>query len=244
MRRRARGVPGGGTEAREVVFGFEQEGIGLLVGEHILAERGTQRGEPLPDLGHALLGGGRKAGAGTAEGHLVALQNARLLAREPEFAAAVPQRPDPGVEAARELDAVTVRGEPRRHLALECQDGIVGVGAGQRVEDRRDLRQRAAAALQRRDGVIEARCLGIAGNFLDFRHVLFHGAVEGGPEMLRPDRCKGRRLGRPSPGAEQRIGAVWYGNIGGGHRTFHHFFKARMFQREAEAGRDLSQFSA
>ncbi len=68
-----------GAEAGEVVFGLQHQGIGLLVGEHVLAERGAQRREPLPDLGHPLLAGLIEAGAGAAEGHLVALQHARLL---------------------------------------------------------------------------------------------------------------------------------------------------------------------
>jgi hypothetical protein len=125
-----------------------------------------------------------------------------------------------------ELDAVAVRGEPRRHLALQRQDSIVGVGAGQSVEHRGDLRQRVAAAFQRHDGVGEARCLGVARNRLDFRHVLLHGAIEGGAEMLRADRCEGWRLAGPSPGAEEGIGRFC---CGCGHFVFH-LFEARIFQ--------------
>ncbi len=114
-----------------------------------------------------------------------------------------------------EVDAVAVRGEPRRHFALQRQDGVVGVGAGQRVEHRGDLGERAAAALQRRDGVGEARCLGVARNRLDFRHVLVHGALEGGPEMFGPDRREGRRFAGTSPGAEERVGVLRRGGFRG-----------------------------
>ena len=104
-----------------------------------------------------------------------------------------------------EVDSVAVGGEPRRHLALQRQDVAVGVGPGQRAKHRGDLRERAAAALQRRDGVGKGRRLGVAGNRLDFRHVLVHGLLECGPEMFRADRREGWRVAGTGPGAQQRI---------------------------------------
>ena len=43
-------------QAREIIFGFERQRVGLLVGQHVLAERGAERREPLDDRGEALLG--------------------------------------------------------------------------------------------------------------------------------------------------------------------------------------------
>ena len=57
--------------------------------------------------------------------------------------------------------------------------------------------------------------LGVARNGLDLRQLLGHGAVEGGAEMLRADRREGRRLARPGPGTEQRIGTVRCCVLGG-----------------------------
>ena len=161
-------------QAGEVVLGFEHQGIGLLVGEHVLAECGAERRQPLADRGEPLLVRGVEAGAGAAEGHVVALQHARLLGREAELAAALPQRLDAGEEAGMELDAVAVRREARRHLALDRLDGVVGVGAGEAMEHRGDVRQRPPAALQRRDRVGEARRLGLAGDRLDLGELLGH----------------------------------------------------------------------
>ena len=73
-RRRAREV----RQAGEVVLA-ERHHVGLLVGEHVLAERGAERREPIPDLLQPLLRGRIEPGARAAEQRVVALQHARLL---------------------------------------------------------------------------------------------------------------------------------------------------------------------
>ncbi len=115
-----------------------------------------------------------------------------------------------------EVDAVAVRGEPRRHLALQRLDGVVGAGRRpargtprKPATSARPLRSSAAMVLAKLAASV------LAGNRLDFRHVLGHGALECGPEMFRADRREGRRLAGTGPDAEQRIGRVCCGAIGG-----------------------------
>ena len=78
-RRRAREI----RQPGEIVLA-ERHHIGLLVGEHVLAERRAEAREPLGDLLQPLLGGAVEPGAGTAEHRVVALQHARLLGRQAE----------------------------------------------------------------------------------------------------------------------------------------------------------------
>ena len=68
----------------ELGFAVKLQQKRLLVGKHVLAECGTERGEPLDNLGEPLLGGGVEPGAGAAEIRVVALQHAFLLGVELE----------------------------------------------------------------------------------------------------------------------------------------------------------------
>ena len=54
-----------------------------------------------------------------------------------------------------------------RDLALHRLDLVVGVGAGLAPEDRRDAVERVARQFHRDEGVVDRRCLGIAGDGVD-----------------------------------------------------------------------------
>ena len=73
---------------------FELQRERLLVGEHVLAERGAERREPFDDLGEPLLGRRVKRGAGAAEAGMIALDDALLLGGEPKRAGVAHQRVD------------------------------------------------------------------------------------------------------------------------------------------------------
>ena len=71
------------------------------------------------------------------------------------------------------------------------------------MEDVGDTREGPAAQLQRRDGIVEIRRVGAAGNGRDLGLVLGERARIGRAEMLGLDRCEGRHLVRGRPNVEE-----------------------------------------
>ena len=96
-------------------------------------------------------------------------------------------------------------GAERRDLALDREDRVIGVGAGERIEHVLDPGQRVAAALQRLDGVGEAGRGRVGRDGGDLGLVLGKGVREGGAEMLGLDAVERRHAERPAPVLEQRI---------------------------------------
>ena len=66
----------------EVVFAVEHQRIALLVRQHVLAERGAERGEALVDVGEPRLRRGVKRSAGADKFQVIALEQAPLLGRK------------------------------------------------------------------------------------------------------------------------------------------------------------------
>ncbi len=177
-RRGARGV----RQALQVRFVQDQR-IGFLVAEHVLAEGGAERGEPLGDLGEALLLLRREPRAGALEREPAALDEALRLRVE-----AGPVCVD-GVDA-REQGVVEqhigfLAGEARLDLALDRLDGVGRGRADEMVEGAGDAVERLAGALQAEDGVFEARGGGLDG--VPLGPVLGEGGVEGRAEMFEAD---------------------------------------------------------
>src|SRR5260370_17821633 len=96
------------AQAGEVFLALEHERVSLLVRQHVLAEGGAERGQPLADCRNSALRIGRQPRAGAAEGHVVALQNPRLFGREAKRIAPVPPPLEPAVKALMNGDAVSV----------------------------------------------------------------------------------------------------------------------------------------
>ena len=71
-------------QAVEIGLVQQQEPV-LFVREHILAELGGERRQPLGDRGQPRLGFGRRARAGAGEIEMIALKHARLFGRKPEL---------------------------------------------------------------------------------------------------------------------------------------------------------------
>ena len=69
-------------QAGQVLLAVEHQRVALLVGEHVLAERGVEDGEPLVDRGEPLLRRRIERGAGARELHMMALEHALLLGRQ------------------------------------------------------------------------------------------------------------------------------------------------------------------
>ena len=87
----------------------------------------------------------------------------------------------------------------KRDLLVDLQDRRVGVRRDQVVEDRRDLGEQLAGALQRRDGVGEVGRGRIVGDRGDLGGMVGEGLLEGRQEVLRRDLVEGRRLERRLP---------------------------------------------
>ena len=203
-------------QAGELGFAVDGEREGLLVGEHVLAERGAQGGKALGDFGKPLLRGVVEAGAGAAEAGVVALQHALLLGIEAERVDAAHQRIDAAEQRRVGVDLVPMPRHLRRNLALDLEQRVVGMGAGQEMEHVADPRQRPSGELQRRDGIVEARRRRIGRNGRDLGLVVGERAGIGRPEMLGLDAVERRRLVGGGPIRQERIvgGAMLAGAAG------------------------------
>ncbi len=198
----------------QIVLAVEHERVGLLVGEHVLAERRAERRQPLADLGEPLARLGIERGAGALEHQVIAFQHARLLGIEAERVAALPERVDAAEQRLVEQDAVPVPGLARRDLALDRQQRVVGVRAGEHAENTcRPAPSGAAGAFHRLDGVLERGRRRIAGDRGDLGVVLGEGAVEGRHEMLGRDAVEWRHAEGAGPVLEEGIGGG--GEVGG-----------------------------
>jgi hypothetical protein len=97
-------------------------------------------------------------------------------------------------------------------IALDLEQRVVGMGAGQEMEYVADPRQRPAGELQRRDGIVEARRRRIGGDGRDLGPVVGERTGIGGPEMLGLDAVERGCLVGGGPLRQQRIA----GGVGGG----------------------------
>jgi hypothetical protein len=79
----------------------------------------------------AFFAGAIERGAGAAEASVVALEHALLLGGKPERIGLAHQRVDAAEQRRVGVDLVPVAGDPRRNLALDFKERVVGVGAGQ-----------------------------------------------------------------------------------------------------------------
>ncbi len=195
-------------QAGQLVLGLQHEQVSLLVRQHVLAELGAERGQPLGDRRHPLPGLGVERGAGLDEAAVVALQHARLLLGEAEVALLLHQRIDAPEQLGVLVDAHGVLGEARRHLALDRLDRLVGVGAREIVENGRHAIEAAPGALQRLDRVLERRPGRVLGDHLDFRDVVGKRLVEGRHEMLVAHAVERRHLERRLPLPQQGIAGL------------------------------------
>jgi len=98
-----------------------------------------------------------------------------------------------------------VAGEQGRDVALDRLEGVAGVGAREHEEHIRDMIKRAAAPLQRLDGVGEARLGRARGDGVDLGAVAAQRLVEGGAEMPGPIAPNGGRPKAPRQSASSGL---------------------------------------
>ncbi len=99
-----------------------------------------------------------------------------------------------------------VGGEHRRELLFELVGDVVRVGRALVEEDPRDPLEQLPAALERHQGVLEGRRLGIREDRLDLGALLGHAALEGRLEVLVADVGERRQRVRQRARREERIG--------------------------------------
>ena len=180
-------------------------GVGLLVGQNVLAERGTKRSEPRDDLGEPLHLGGVEACALATVFGVMALQHALLLGGKAEAFAPGMERVDTGEQGLVHPHLVPVCGGLRGDVAFDRQQFLVAVGADQLAEDVIDAGEHAAGVLQRHDGVVEGGRFLPVGDGGDLGVMLGESARIGRHEMLGFDARVGRRAKRRGPGFEKGI---------------------------------------
>ena len=181
----------------------------LLVGKHILAERCAELRQPFDDRRQPLFRLAVERGAGAAKGCVIALEHALLLGGEVERLALPHQSIDAAEELCVGVELVPVARDLRRELALDLEQRVVAVGAGQKMEHLFDPPQRPPAQLERRNGIGEIRRLRTAGNGRDLGLMLGEGARIRRREMLGPDFFKRGHLARGGPMPEKGVIAVF-----------------------------------
>ena len=160
----ARGA--GGEKIRQPVeIGLVQEQEpGFFVREHILAELGRKRRQPLGDRGQPRLGFGRGGRAGAGEIEMIAVEHAYPFGREPELHLLRFKRVDARKQSLVQVGFAAVARENSRNFALDRLQFVAGMGAGEIEKNVSHLVEAATAALKRLDRVGESRRLGIGGD--------------------------------------------------------------------------------
>jgi hypothetical protein len=130
----------------------------------------------------------------------------QVLAGQPERRAVVVQPCDPAEQHGVHHDRIPVPRHPQGNLLVDLQDGRVGMRRDEVVEDRGDLAEQLARALQRRDGVGEVGRGRVVGDRSDLGGVVREGLLEGRQEVLRLDLIEGRGRKWRHPGLQQRVG--------------------------------------
>ena len=212
-------------QAGKVRLAVEHERVGLLVGEHVLAELRAEGREPLGDRGEARLAPPGRAARRRARRWCGSVEHARLLGVEGRARRAVAERLDAPEQRSRSCrsrcDAAS-SGAISRSIAWMH---VVGVRAGEVEEDGRDAGAGAgrsapaprsccrSSAPPDRPAIasISPRCSA-------------ERAVEGRPEMLRRDALEGRQAIRRIPLRRERLtaGRVSFGLCRSLHRSTPH----------------------
>ena len=187
--------------------------IGVLVGQHILAELRAEGGEALVDLGEPRFGVRREPRAVAHERDVIERQRARLLGIEAQAVARRPQRLDAREQRIVEINFAAGARQNRRDVALDRLQRVVAVGAGEIEKHRRDAIERRAAALQRLDRIVERSWRRIVGDRGDFRALFAKRRLERRREMLGLDRRKGGVAKGPVQGARRGLAELAEGSF-------------------------------
>lgn len=207
----ARGLCGGGDltggEAVELGDVVDEDGEVVGVGEQLLLEVRAQGRELLVELTQPHLVVLVEPGAGDRHlGEVTLDQATRLGVQRRERVLVVMDRLDPSVEAWVEAHGVAVGRELRGVVLLDRLHRGGRERARRPEEGETRAAQQRSGALQRDEGVLEGRGLGVGGDGLDLGAVLRHAEVEGLPVVLVADQREGRQGEGQRARLEQRVG--------------------------------------
>ena len=191
-----------GGQAGQVGLSLEQDQLRALLGEHVLAEVGEERGEALVQFGELFLGRLVQLCAGADELGVVEPHQPLLLGIEIEAVALLVHRGDALEELLVLHDPIVERGQLGSHLALDGLDLVVvhrrcvdGVDAADAVEG-------VASPFHGGDGVVERRRGGVGDDAVDLRQVLGHGCFQRRLEIRDLEAAEGRNA---APGTDPRL---------------------------------------
>ena len=177
----------------------------LLVAQDVLAKLRAKHCKLLDDRRKAqpLVGG--ELGASAHEIEMVPLQYAQRFGRQAKARAPLEQCINPGEQRRIEKDRVPVPRHEGRHVTLDGLQLIIGVSCGQLRKHRIDPPQRLAAELQRRDGVVESRRIGLRRDRRHFALMRGQRLDIGRLEIGGRNRIKRRRPEWRRPGFKKRV---------------------------------------
>ena len=112
--------------------------------QHVLCKLGLQRRDLAVHGLQLVLVGIGQLGAGADKILVVTLDQANAFGIKAQLVALVIQAADAREQLAVEHGAVAMRGQLRRQISLQLDHGLIGVGAGKAVEDRRHAVEQGA----------------------------------------------------------------------------------------------------
>ena len=196
-------------------LGLAQEDvIGLLVGQQLLAEGHAQIRQFLVDGRHTRAGIRRERSARAHEALVGLLEQARLFGRQAEIRARLVERVHALEQVLVEHHLVRETRQFRRHVLLDRLVGRRRVGRGHGEEGARHPGQLPPRPLHRFDRVLERRRRRVVGDALALRACLGDGQIECRLVMLRADAVVRRHAIGRVPRRGQRIGALLCAGFG------------------------------
>ncbi len=183
----------------------ERQEPALLVGEHVLAERGVQHRQTFRDRGEACSRLRTECRTPPDEAEMHAVEKPALILREPEPVALRVQRVDAREQRLVEPDQHRVLRETRRHHAIDRLERLAAEADHEVLEHHRDAIEKMTGAFERRDRVREIGLVGDPLDRVDLVPMRARRDREGGLEMLRPDPVERRHAEIRGPGFEQRV---------------------------------------
>ena len=160
--------------------------------QHLIHEPRLQRRLLGVERLHALLVGVAQKRAGSDEVLVRFLQQPQRFRAQALAMTGLVKGVHPREQLGIEVNGISMRGEPGRHLLLYLLQSLIGMGTRNAEERRSHTREQSAAPLQGFDGVAERRGLIGTGNGIDFEPLLGHARLKRRHIVFIADRVERR----------------------------------------------------